>query len=68
MALVRFRWSGPTWRRAMNASAHREEHADIEKTPTEARQSIKTGHMRYVLGLSLTLALFLMVITYLAYF
>lgn len=52
----------------MNASGHREEHADIERTPTEARQSIKTGHMRYVLGTSLMLAFLLMVITYFAYF
>jgi hypothetical protein len=52
----------------MNVSGHRVEHAEIEKTPTEARQSIKTGHMRYVLGISLALAFVLMVVTYFAYF
>lgn len=40
-------------------------HADShepELTPDEARQSIKTGHMRYVLGVSLTLAIVAMAI------
>jgi hypothetical protein len=40
----------------------------VERTATEARQSIMTGHMRYVLGISLTLAVVAMVITYFAYF
>jgi len=35
-------------------------------TPDEARQSVKTGHMRYVLGVSLTLAVIAMVIAFLA--
>jgi hypothetical protein len=52
----------------MNVSGQRAEHAEIEKTPTEARQSIKTGHMRYVLGISLTLAFLLMVVVYFSYF
>ena len=30
--------------------------AGAQKTPDEARQAIETGHMRYVLGVSLTLA------------
>lgn len=37
-----------------------------ELTPDEARQSIKTGHMRYVLGVSLTLAVIAMVVILLA--
>jgi hypothetical protein len=28
-----------------------------KKTPDEARQAIETGHMRYVLGISLALAI-----------
>jgi hypothetical protein len=44
------------------------EHAEVERTPNEARQSVKTGHMRYVLGISLTLAFLLMVIAYFANF
>lgn len=35
-----------------------------ELRPDAARQSIKTGHMRYVLGVSLTLAVIAMIITY----
>ncbi len=34
----------------------------VERTPTEARQSMKTGHMRYVLGISLALAVIAMVV------
>lgn len=44
------------------------EHAEVERTPTEVRQSVKTGHMRYVLGVSLTLAVITMVIAYFANF
>ena len=33
-----------------------------ELTPDEARQSIKTRHMRYVLGVSLTLAVIAMLL------
>jgi hypothetical protein len=40
----------------------------VEKTETEARQSIMTGHMRYVLGISLALAVIAMVIIYAANF
>jgi hypothetical protein len=40
----------------------------VEKTETEARQGMMTGHMRYVLGISLTLAVIAMVVTYAAYF
>jgi hypothetical protein len=40
------------------------EHAEVERTPTEARQGMKTGHMRYVLGISLALAVITMVILY----
>jgi hypothetical protein len=34
-----------------------------ELTPDAARQSIKTGHMRYVLAVSLMLAVIAMIIT-----
>jgi hypothetical protein len=37
-----------------------------ELKPDAARQSIKTGHMRYVLGVSLTLAVIAMAIAYFA--
>lgn len=53
------------------ADIYNSPHADddhVERTPTEARQSMKTGHMRYVLGISLTLAILAMVITYFANF
>ena len=40
----------------------------VERTETEARQGIMTGHMRYVLGISLTLAIIAMVVTLVANF
>lgn len=40
----------------------------IERTETEARQAVTTGHMRYVLGISLTLAVMLMAAIYLVSF
>lgn len=49
-------------------SGDRVEHAEIERTPNEARQGVKTGHMRYVLGISLALAVITMVIAYFANF
>jgi len=52
----------------MTVPGQRVEHADIEKTPTDARQGMKTGHMRYVLGISLSMAVLLMVVAYVAYF
>jgi len=36
-----------------------------EKTPDEARQAIETGYMRYVLGVSLALAVIAMVVAFL---
>lgn len=44
----------------MADSAQHEPHANIELTPVEARQAIMTGRMRYVLGISLALAVILM--------
>jgi len=38
-----------------------------ELNPVEARQGIMTGHMRYVLGISLFLAVALLLIIWLAY-
>jgi len=52
----------------MSVSGQRAGHAEVEKTPTEARQAIKTGHMRYVLGISLALAFLLMAVAYFSYF
>ena len=36
--------------------------AGAGKTPDEARQAIETGHMRYVLGVSLALAVVAMLV------
>ena len=46
----------------MADTAKHEQHANIELTPVEARQAIMTGRMRYVLGISLALAVILMAI------
>lgn len=35
--------------------------------PTEARQAEKTGRVRYILGVSLTLAIVAMVVIYIAF-
>ncbi len=43
-----------------------QEESAVTLTPDEARQSIMTGHMRYVLGISLTLAIVAMVVTVVA--
>ena len=40
------------------------EHPHIELTPVEARQAIMTGHMRYVLGISLALSVIVLAIIY----
>jgi hypothetical protein len=40
----------------------------VEKTETDARQGLVTGHMRYVLGISLALAVIAMVVTLAANF
>jgi len=39
-----------------------------ELTPVEARQGMMTGHMRYVLGISLALAAVMMAVIWLVYF
>ncbi len=46
----------------MADSAKQKRHANIELTPVEARQAIMTGRMRYVLGISLALAVLLMAV------
>lgn len=35
--------------------------------PTEARQAEKTGHLRYILGISLSLAIVAMAVVYIAF-
>ncbi len=42
------------------------EESDVTLTPDQARQSVMTGHMRYVLGISLTLAIVAMVVSVVA--
>ena len=41
------------------------ENTRPEKTPDEARQAIETGYMRYVLGVSLALAVVAMLAAFL---
>ena len=48
-------------------SAPRDHHRP-ELNPVEARQGMMTGHMRYVLGISLFLAVVMMAIIWLIYF
>jgi len=48
------------------ASNEKSEDSHIELTPVEARQAIMTGHMRYVLGISLTLSIIVLAIIYFA--
>ena len=38
------------------------EHHEPQLTPTEARQSVMTGHMRYVLAISTLLAVVMMLV------
>jgi len=38
-----------------------------ELTPVEGRQGMMTGHMRYVLAISLSLAVIMMIVIWLAY-
>lgn len=46
---------------------HEDEHP-AELTPVEGRQGMMTGHMRYVLAISLSLAVIMMIVIWLAYF
>ena len=49
----------------MSGPTH-EHHTEL--TPVEGRQGMMTGHMRYVLGISLTLTVVMMIVIWLAYF
>lgn len=43
-------------------SNEKSEDPHIELTPVEARQAVMTGHMRYVLGISLALSIIVLAI------